>query len=340
MRTELSTLLGRWPASTLIVLCLLSSVASAADPRLGEFVPRRGDEIVVCGRFVHTTAPVVLWVDPGGYDAYRIEDRFSSPDRAAETKSSEKRVRRPNRYAMRRVALTDDQREQVRGGGWDLPLLREFVDQFVIHYDQAGSSRRCFQVLHDERGLSAHFLLDLDGTIYQTLDVKEGAWHATIANPRSIGVEIANVGAYPPEGPDPFARYYRTDADGTRLIVPDSSEAGPASRGRTLRPSRPAPIEGTIQGRRLRQYDLTDPQYDSLIRLTATLCTLFPRIRCDYPRDESGRLVPRKLPDDELKRYNGLLGHYHVQTNKVDPGPAFQWDRVVEGARVLIRAGK
>jgi len=39
---------------------------------------------------------------------------------------------------------------------------------------------QCFKVLHDHRDLSVHFMLDLDGTIYQTLDLKERAWHATI----------------------------------------------------------------------------------------------------------------------------------------------------------------
>jgi N-acetyl-anhydromuramyl-L-alanine amidase AmpD len=91
-----------------------------------------------------------------------------------------------------------------------------------------------------------------------------------------------------------------------------------------------------IQGRTLRQYDFTPEQYDSLIRLTATLCTLFPKIHCDYPRDDAGALVRKKLPDDELKRYQGVLGHYHVQTNKVDPGPAFQWDKLIDGARKLM----
>jgi hypothetical protein len=73
-----------------------------------------------------------------------------------------------------------------------------------------------------------------------------------------------------------------------------------------------------------------------LIKLTATLCAVFPRIPCDYPRDREGKLIPHKLPDDELARYQGILGHYHVQTNKVDPGPAFQWDTVIDGARKLL----
>ena len=42
------------------------------------------------------------------------------------------------------------------------------------------------------------------------------------------------------------------------------------------------------------------------------------------------------LPDDDLANYRGVLGHYHVQLNKVDPGPAFQWETVINGARALI----
>ena len=97
-----------------------------------------------------------------------------------------------------------------------------------------------------------------------------------------------------------------------------------------------SPSWASIQGQNLRQFDFTERQYDSLIRLTATLCTLFPKIRCDYPRDAAGISSWPKLPDADLARYQGILGHYHVQTNKVDPGPAFQWDRVIAGARERI----
>jgi hypothetical protein len=56
-------------------------------------------------------------------------------------------------------------------------------------------------------------------------------------------------------------------------------------------------------------------------------------MKCDYPRDEKGNVINHKLPDDELATYQGLLGHYHVQLDKQDPGPAFQWDKVINGAR-------
>lgn len=312
--------------------------ATGQAARVAEKVPRTGDEIVVCGQLYHCTAPVVLWGDPGGYDAYRFEKRFAPLDQAAAPPPERKGRALGSRFSLRRAGLSDAEIRQVRGGGWSLHQLQRVVDQFVIHFDARGTSRRCFEVLHDLRGLSVHFMLDLDGTIYQTLDLKEGAWHATIANGRSIGIEMANVGAYPPGEPSPLDSWYQPDGSGKiRIRVPDPpDQSGLRDQAAPLRPARGEAVEGMIQGRRLRQYDFTERQYDSLIRLTATLCTLFPRIRCDYPRDPAGALIRAKLPDAELARYRGLLGHYHVQTNKVDPGPAFQWERVIQGARALM----
>jgi N-acetylmuramoyl-L-alanine amidase len=325
-------------AGLVVVLALLSGCAIA--PRPGTFVPHRGDEIVAAGRFVHTGTSVVLWMDPGGYDAYRVERRFSPLDESSweTSKVAVPALDSPNRYGLRRSVLTPAEAERVRGGGWDLPLLQKVVDQFVIHYDATGTSRQCFKVLHDLRGLSVHFLLDLDGTLYQTLDLKERAWHATSANSRAVGIEIANIGAYPAGGKNPFGQWYEKDAAGcTRLRIPERlGDGGLRTAGFVGRPARPEPVEGSIQGTKLVQYDYTPEQYAALTKLIATLCRIFPKMRCDYPRDGDGQLVSRKLPDAELEGFGGLIGHFHVQTNKVDPGPAFQWDPVVAGARRLI----
>ena len=96
-------------------------------------------------------------------------------------------------------------------------------------------------------------------------------------------------------------------------------------------------IRGEVQGKELSQYDFTPRQDQALAQLTATLCTVLPRIICDYPRDAAGRLATGKLPDAQLKDYHGVLGHYHIQANKVDPGPALQWDYVIGRARRLMR---
>ena len=65
---------------------------------------------------------------------------------------------------------------------------------FVNHWDVCLSARSCAQVLNT-RGISVHFCIDNDGTIYQLLDTQHGAWHAGNAkiNKKSIGVEVSNA---------------------------------------------------------------------------------------------------------------------------------------------------
>jgi N-acetyl-anhydromuramyl-L-alanine amidase AmpD len=323
----------------LVPLSLAVSKAAQHDPRPGEPLMRSGDEIVACGQFFHIGTPVVLWLDPGGYDAYRVETRFTdfkNSDWEAASKLA-RELRSPNRYGLRKDALTPAEIDRVRGGGWDLPLLQRTIDQFVLHYDVAGTSRRCFATLHDQRCLSVHFMLDIDGTIYQTLDLKERAWHATSSNTRSVGIEIANIGAYGNVAASPLPRWYKADENGrVNLVVPGDGETGVRLKDLVLQPARNEPVEGTVQNLKLFQYDFTPRQYDALVKLTAALCRIFPRLNCDYPRDEKGAPVTHKLPDDALANYRGVLGHFHIQSEKLDPGPALQWDSVITRARKLL----
>jgi len=334
---------GRCAFTVLALFTSLPLNTSAAPPP-GTPLARCGDEIMVAGQLFHTGTRVVVWTDPYGYDAYRVERRFAPFDKAdwRSTQAEVRDIGTPNRYNLRRTPeLTDGDIERVRGGGWDLPLLQRVVDQFVYHYDVCGTSRQCFKILHDMRGLSVHFMLDVDGTIYQTLDLKERAWHATTSNSRSVGIEIANMGAYGDAEKSPFADWYAKDAKGkTRLTIPERfGDGGVLTKNFAGHPRKNEPVIGTVQGRQLTQYDFTPQQYAALARLTATLCKVFPKMKCDYPRDAAGKLVMQKLPDAELQKYEGLIGHWHIQTNKVDPGPAFDWDHIVKTARRLMREG-
>ncbi len=181
-------------------------------------------------------------------------------------------------------------------------------------------------------------MLDLDGTIYQTLDLKERAWHATTSNDRSIGVEIANIGAYPANGKNQFDQWYQTNSNGKVFItIPKRfGDGGIRTPNFVGHPVRNEPVRGIIQGEDLAQYDFTREQYAALTKLTAALCKIFPKLKCRYPVDAQGKLIPQKLPDDELNNYSGVLGHYHIQTNKNDPGPAFDWERVIGGANKIL----
>lgn len=318
-----------------LVMALLAGGCASVHP--GKPAPRTGDEIVAAGQFFHTGTRVVLWMDPGGYDGYRVDRRFGENYEPGSgiTNAVQNRLISPQRYDERERGLSVNELDRVWGGGWDLPTLQRVVDQFVIHYDDAGTSRTCFKVLHDERGLSVHFLLDLDGTIYQTLDLKERAWHATTSNDRSVGIEIANLGARPFGDTKDFDVWYQTNISGcTTITIPARlGDGGILTKPFTGHPARPGLVRGTIQGQDLVQYDFTPQQYAALVKLTAALCRVFPKIQCRYPTDEQGKLIPHKLPDDTLENYAGVLGHYHIQTNKLDPGPAFQWDLVIGGAK-------
>jgi N-acetyl-anhydromuramyl-L-alanine amidase AmpD len=328
-----------------LVLTLAPAFLAGCIHPQGRLENRKGDEIVAAGKFFHTGTKVVLWMDPGGYDAYRVQRRFSPIEEAdwddtriAWEKNGEHHPS-PNRYSTRDHNLTSNEVERVRGGGWDLPLLQSNVDQFVLHFDVAGVSRNCFRTLQDARDLSVHFMLDLDGTIYQTLDLKERAWHATSSNDRSVGIEIANIGSYNVKGKNPLNKWYATNACGHVVItLPESIGPNPERTPHFVgKPARKEPIVGPVQGATEVQYDFTPQQYKALAKLTASLCTIFPKITCDYPREADGKLMTHKLPKDELKNYQGVLGHYHVQTDKVDPGPALQWDYVIGEARRLMK---
>jgi N-acetylmuramoyl-L-alanine amidase len=306
----------------------------------GTPVVRHGDEIVVAGRFFRTGTRVVLWTDPDGYDAYRTERRFSPWAEApfAVTSGAQKPPQGqppgPARLGTRHQILSWPELEQVRGGGWPLELLQDKVDQFVLHYDAVGFSKYCFMVLHDMRGLSVQFMLDVDGTIYQTMDAKERAFHATTSNHRSVGIEIANRGAY--ETDLPLREFYSKDNEGPFLTIPARFGDGGLLAPGKLRPLRPELVRGRINGQMMAMYDLTPQQYTALARLTAALCTVLPRITLDYPRDATGHVFPARLPTEQLDRTQGLIAHWHIQEEKYDPGPAFQWDKLVRDARALM----
>lgn len=283
---------------------------------------RTDDVIIVDGQTFHTGTRIITWREKEGYNAYNFQPTKLAGD---------------TNYSARRLPSSETEDGWVdRQGPWDLPALQGYVDQFVLHYDSEGFSRRCFEILQ-LRGLSAHFLLDLDGTIYQTLDLRERAYHATESNSRSIGIEIANAGAFGMEEISKLSQWYQLDEEGHSVLkIPvESGDPKFHQRDYVARPSHDEMVVGKINGRVVRQYDFTPEQYAALIKLTAAIHRVFPLIKLDQPRDAEAQLIREKLTEESLLKYQGLIGHYHIQTNKVDPGPAFDWDKLIDGARQL-----
>ena len=321
--------------TALLPLALACACAAAprVEPRSVEAPPRVGDEVVVCGRRFAIGTPVVLWDQPPYYDASRTDLRFATAGEEPED------APQGLRYQPGRVRRDGTEQVLVEPYETDPERVRAVVDQLVLHYDVAGTSETCFRVLHDQRGLSVHFLLDLDGTLYQTLDLRDQAFHATKANPRSIGVEIANVGAYPPGRRSALDEWYRVDAGGPYVAIPERlGDGGLRTAGFVARPARPERVRGVVQGQLLEMHDLTREQYDALVALAAGLARVFPRIDPDAPRGADGAVGTRALEPAAYDAFRGILGHHHVQANKVDPGPAFDWEPFLARVRARIAA--
>lgn len=156
---------------------------------------------------------------------------------------------------------------------------------FVNHWDVCLSSEDCANVLN-KRGISVHFLIDNDGTIYQTLDTQHGAWHAgqRKANHNSIGVEISN--AYYPK----YQNWYVKNDFGERPVLSNSKV-----HGKTLAP----------------HLGFYPAQINALKALWKAL--------------HQGVGVPLQTPqhDTVLKAavagtFSGFVCHYHYTKNKID----------------------
>ena len=281
------------------------------------------DAIVIAGQHFRIGAPVVLWSDPDGYSAYETEPFFDAEPRPDGPTGL--------RYFPGRKFDGVDVEEPT------LDELKQGLDQFVLHFDVCGVSRQCFKILQDVRGLSVHFMLDIDGTLYQTLDLRDTAWHARQANPRSVGVEIANMGAYPTGQASALDTWYAEGALGWQIQIPERlGDGGVRTPDFVGRPARAERIQGAVQGELFEQFDFTPQQYDTLEKLTAVLCSVLPRIEPDAPRDAHGRVRSEALAPEEFADFHGILGHFHVTREKNDPGPAMDWENFLEQVRARL----
>ena len=231
---------------------------------------------------------------PSGASRRGMKRRSAPPPRRRRRRSRSTSAT-PAASGHRTKVLTPEELEVARGG-MPLSMVQDKVDQFVIHYDVAGTSANCFKVLHDSRGLSVQFMLDIDGTIYQTCDVKEACSHATKANDRSIGIEIANMGSYALRRAAGLQGVVRHRREGRRTSrCPSGCRSTSARPTSSAAPPGPSWSSARSAAVTQRQYDYTPQQYEALVKLTAGLCTVLPKIERDYPRDEQGKLIAETL---------------------------------------------
>lgn len=177
---------------------------------------------------------------------------------------------------------------------------KQDVVKVVLHHDGMSTSQGCFMVLK-QRELSTHLMINYDGLVYQPLDLMHVAWHAAGGvNGSSVGIDLCN-----PIKPE-------------RCQAPDNE----IRRGY---------FNGTINGGTVHSLGYTDQQYESLIAVLRGLKEVFPNFELNAPIDDSGRVARNRLADPV--KFKGITAHWHILADKWDPGPGFDWERVLMGVR-------
>jgi hypothetical protein len=156
------------------------------------------------------------------------------------------------------------------------------IDKIVVHWDGCLSSKQCAKVLAD-RGLSAHFCIDNDGTIHQLMDTNHVGWHARGVNSKSIGIEISNA---------VYMKYMKK-----------------------YTPRRPVIAPMKLHGKTFKSHlGFYDVQVEALKELIKSL-TKFYNVPLEFP-NHNGELIKGVIKSSSFK---GVICHYHVTENKTDP---------------------
>ncbi len=253
-------------------------------------------KIWIAGKGFDVETKVVRWDEGPGFNSHSHQCINSTHACVGGRPFSKKKpVNRTHRYSGR---------PQLRKYGRGIPPLaaaQGVIRQFIVHHDGCPSAKSCFDVLHNERGLSCHFLLDNDGTIYQTLDLAFMGYHAAGFNASSVGIEISNRG-----DAKRWPGFY--------------NKRDPSRNVATCQ----------IHGHIYLAYDYTPAQYEAMQKLVRGLARALPNMPIDYPQQSPGYQSWTEIAG--AKSYAGLLGHYHTTRRKWDPGP-FDFKEFCESIR-------
>src|SRR5450432_1251323 len=211
---------------------------------------RPSGNLIVGGQTFHVDAPIVNWREPPYWDATREICQPTATDPAPPClPGGVPYGKLPMGPYTKRYSF----RPRLRHYGMNPPYeaVKASIKQFVVHHDGCSSSDMCFSVLQNERGLSVHFLLDNDGTIYQTIDLGLMAYHASEWNIDSIGIEMCNRG-----DAIAFPNWYASGKYGPKRRIKDCK----------------------INNHTIHAYDYTDEQYNSFSLLCRALQKYLPNL--------------------------------------------------------------
>ena len=256
---------------------------------------RTSGNLIIANQTFHIDAPIVNFTEPPYWNATQTicipTENDPAPACTPGTGGMVPYGKLPVPYTQRYTS-----RPALRRYGANPPLeaVKSAIRQFVVHHDGCNSSDMAFAVMQNERGLSCHFLIDNDGTIFQTIDLALAAYHAAEWNFGSIGVEMCNRGDVALD-----KNYYA------------SGKHGPTRKDVACR----------INGHTFLAWEFTAAQMTSFQQLARGLQRYLPNIPAEYPQSSPGVQHWGTLPQRDSFAFSGYIGHYHLTGQKWDPGP-------------------
>jgi N-acetylmuramoyl-L-alanine amidase len=180
------------------------------------------------------------------------------------------------------VITTDDTSFPVRNN-------RAHTRFVVCHW--TGSENPVRQVVENMRSASksVHFIVTANGAVYQCGNANWRLAHAAAGdgNRYGIGIEFINRG--------------------------HALELWDHGTEREM-------VTERVQGQELTYGLMTTEQKRVAVALCGTLCAAY-ELPFQVPVDaRTGAVVPRLLPEGFRGRFRGVLGHFHLDPGKVDPG--------------------
>ena len=211
---------------------------------------------------------------------------------------------------------------------WQLPDAEYFKNStsksgICIHHTVGGSARSTFNWwIQDSQMVGTAYVIDRDGTVYNVFEPEYWAWQFGLKwdqrdkiafEKRFIGIEIASEGGLLEEN----GKYYCFDRISPKTEKPANEvfDAGSDYRG-------------------YRYFDRYEPeQIDSLVVLINHLCNEF-----DIPRRMQKDSM--KYYGEELKNFEGIIGHTMVRKDKSDPLPDPElWKRLIKDCNLKTVSG-
>ena len=162
---------------------------------------------------------------------------------------------------------------------------------FVNHWDVCLNSKSCNDILN-RSGISVQFLIDNDGTIYQTMDMQHGAWHAGSerVNRASVGVEISN--AYYPK----YADWYVQNGYGERPMVDDA----------------------WVNGVKLDPFMGFYPEQIEAAKALWKAVASASNVKLKTKLNQFGKVSTKYEKEIVYGKFEGVISHYHCYKGKID----------------------